>query len=391
MTRYTTLSTLLRDQIHEGRLAGGARLPTEFELARLHHVSRGTVRQALDVLVREGLIERIQGRGTFVRHPELPQTGTGGRGQRIGLVLPYMNDQLMLEVMIGVDHAVKSRGYQISFAYAEERLDQEARDITRLLADHVAGVIVFPITDVVYDPAIWRLRQDNVPVVLIDRYLADLETDYVGVDNFGGGYRATEHLIILGHQRIGFVHILHPELRTTSVRDRWRGYCKALEVYGLPYDPSLVLADTSALAGSEQWLRSPDAPTAIFASTDNVALKLLHVARRAGRRIPESLALVGFDDVDLDAHVTPPLTSIRQPRVDIGIRAGNLLINRIESSHGPVQRIELPTSLVVRESCGARLRVRPHAAQAHGDREIGEQPRADRSAPPPRLDSFPYP
>ena len=78
--------------------------------------------------------------------------------------------------------------------------------------------------------------------------------------------------------------------------------------------------------------------------------------RRTGRRIPEDLALVGFDDVDLDAHVTPPLTSIRQPRVDIGIRAGSLLINRIEGHRGPAQGIELPTGLVVRESCGARLR-----------------------------------
>jgi DNA-binding LacI/PurR family transcriptional regulator len=108
-------------------------------------------------------------------------------------------------------------------------------------------------------------------------------------------------------------------------------------------------------------LSRPDRPEAIFAVNDNEALAILKTAQRHGLRVPEDLALVGFDDLSFAAHLSPPLTTVAQPRMDLGLRAGNLLINRIEGLGGPTRHIELPTSLVVRESCGARLRVRASA------------------------------
>lgn len=356
MPRYADLLAQVRERILDGSLPAGARLPTELELARSHQMSRGTVRQALDALVREGLIDRTQGRGTYVRQPAAALTGDPAN-RRIGLVLPYIQDQLMLDIMVGVERAVKSRGYQVSFAYADERMDQQSGDIARLLADKAQGLIIFPITDVTYDESVWRLKQDGVPFVLIDRYFPDLDCDYVCVDNAGGGYRATEHLLILGHTRIGFFYVTHPEMRTTSVRDRWLGYSKALASYNRPYDPALVLCDPSASDLLDEWLLQPDRPTAVFTVHDQEALHVLQAAKRCGLRIPEDLALVGFDDLSYAPHLTPPLTTVMQPRMDIGMRAGNLLINRIEGQRGPSQQIALPTSLVVRESCGARLRV----------------------------------
>lgn len=358
---HSQLSAALREQIRSGNLRPGAQLPTELALATAHQVSRGTVRQAMDALVREGFVERVQGRGTFVRAqpPAAPQLSAG----RIGLILPYMRDQLMLDIIAGVEHAVKARGYQVSFAYADERLEQEARDIARLRADGAAGLIIFPVSNMPYDEPIWQLHEAGVPLVLVDRYFTDLDTDHVVVDNEGGTYRATEHLIILGHTRIGFTYAGSAGLHTTSVSERFVGYRRALEDYGLPLDLQLIWSrPSSADAAPGAWYRerllAEGRPSAIVASNDNEALTLLQAAQRGGLRVPDDLALVGFDDLPHVVHLHPPLTTVAQPRVELGTHAGNMLINRIEGYSGPTHKLRLPTTLVVRESCGAKMRVR---------------------------------
>ncbi len=361
-TLYAQLLVRIRERILDGSLPPGAQLPTELELAQEYGISRGTVRQALSVLESEGLVDRTQRRGTFVRHPPAAQAAE----RRIGLVLSRLGSQLDLDILIGVESAAKSRGYQVSFAYAEEHFEEQTRDIARLRADRVAGMIVFPVSDVTFDQSIAQLQATGMPLVLVDRYLSDLDTDYIVTDNAGGGYRATEHLIILGHTRIGFVYGSIGTLLTTSVRDRCAGYRHALETYGLPCDNSSIVqlpwaGAPEAVVRYAAFLAQPDRPSAIFAVNDDIALLLMQTAQRSGVRVPEDLAIVGFDDLNFAAHVNPPLTTVSQPRMDVGLRAGNLLINRIEGQGGPKKHIELPTSLVVRASCGARLLARRSA------------------------------
>ncbi len=196
------------------------------------------------------------------------------------------------------------------------------------------------------------------------------------------------YLLILGHRRIGFIYSYEETLQTTSVYERWQGYCKALQKYGVPYDGTLVVPDlnpcyqaaelpigsvpydetlvvpdfrqmqTSAHEGLVEFLERPDRPGAIFAVNDYVALDVMQAAKAIHLRIPEDLAVVGFDDMGFAAHVHPTLTTIRQPFIDIGLRAGSLLISRIEGIAGTPKHIELPTNLIIRESCGAQLHVK---------------------------------
>lgn len=358
-TLYIQLVKHFRNLIQNGTLTPGLRLPTELELAREHGISRNTVRQAMSTLVNEGLLERYQGRGTFVRALLVQKEQLH---QRVGVMLCHAGDQLNMEILIGIEQAAKAHGYQLSFAYSEESPAQQARDIERLLKDQVAGLIIFPLSDKENDPLIAQIQASNTPLVLVDRYLPQLTTDYVGADNFGGGYRATEHLLILGHTRIGFIHATVGGLHTTSVHDRWEGYRAALRDHGLPYDEALVCASprTATVSADDPYiafLNRPDRPSAVFVVTDNHVPKLLQAARECGLRVPEDLAIVGFDDLTFAAHLSPPLTTIVQPRVDIGRRAGHLLISRIAGNTDPAQRIELPTRIIVRESCGARLRI----------------------------------
>ena len=364
------LMTYFRERILDGRLSVGTRLPTDDELADLYQISRDTLRQALALLANEGLIERVQGRGTFVIQPR----SNGGavtqpKQKQIGLVLNRtLRTHLTMNLLVGVEQAAKSHGYNVSFTYAEGEQDQQARDIARLQANHVLGMIIWAMGDTTHDASILQLQTDQFPLVLIDRYFPGLAIDYVGSDNIGGGYRATEHLLILGHRHIGFVFAQEETLQTTSVYERWQGYCKALQKYEVPYDETLVVPDvrklqSGAREGLVEYLQRPDRPSAIFAVNDYIALDVLQAARAIHLRIPEDLAVVGFDDQEFASHVHPPLTTIKQQFIDIGLRAGTLLINRIEGIAGPPKHIELPTNLIIRESCGAQLHVKKILSQ----------------------------
>ncbi len=366
----------LRQSIQTRDYPMGARLPSEVALAEEYGISRGTVRMALDTLEREGLVERMHRRGTFVSStpPEIHAEESGGQ-KRIALVyassmLPMSSTttskspvwRIDLDLLIGIEQAAKSHNYQLSFVYSEHTPQQLAFDIQRLRADNVSGMVIYPPGNATYDESIWQLKSSDIPFVLIDRYYPDLDADYVGIDNRGGGYRATEHLLILGHRRIGFVYFGSEDLRTTSTYGRWEGYCQALRDYGVPYDEGLVYPRADGTVAKDlddygAFLAQADRPDAIFASNDEMALKLMQLAQRQGLHIPHDLALVGFDNQPFTTHVNPALTTVAQSFIDIGLRAGNLLISRINGQSGPVKHIELPTSLVVRDSCGARLRV----------------------------------
>jgi GntR family transcriptional regulator, arabinose operon transcriptional repressor len=390
---HTQLMTYFRERILDGRLRAGTRLPADGELAAQYQISRDTVRQALALLSHEGLIERVQGRGTFVSQPPSDSSQvTQLKQKQIGLVLNRtLRTQVDMNLLVGVEQAAKSHGYSVSFTYAEGNQEQQARDIARLRANHVSGMIIYLTGDTTRDASIQQLQADHVPFVLIDRYIPDLAIDYVGLDNVGGGYRATEHLLILGHRRIGFIFSYEETLQTTSVYERWQGYCKALQKYGVPYDETLVAPDFNPCYQAAEWpigsvpydeppvvpdfrqlqtglsspheglvefLQRPDRPSAIFAVNDYVALDVMQAAKAIHLRIPEDLAVVGFDDTGFAAHVNPPLTTIMQPFIDIGLRAGTLLISRIEGIVSAPKHIELPTNLIIRESCGAPLHVK---------------------------------
>ncbi len=374
---HKQLTTDFRERILDGRLPAGTRLLNDNELAAQYQLSRDTVRQVLAHLADEGLIKRIQGRGTFVCQPPPKDQGTPVVPERkqIGLLLSIgdrSGSSYPQDILVGVEQAVKSHGYSISLSYTEGDQEQQAREIARMSGTNVAGMIICPIARTVNADVIHQLQAVHVPLIFVDRYLSGLSIDYVGADNKGGGYRATEHLIILGHRRIGFIFLEEETLETTSsVRERWQGYFEALQKYGVPYDPSLIMADAnlkyaSASSGIQEFLQRTDRPSAIFAVNDLVALDVMQAAHALHLRIPQDLAVVGFDNEHFAARINPPLTTVNQPFFDIGLRAGILLIDRIESNSSASKHIELPVNLLIRESCGAQLHVQQNTGKSVG-------------------------
>jgi DNA-binding LacI/PurR family transcriptional regulator len=200
-----------------------------------------------------------------------------------------------------------------------------------------------------------RLAELRIPAVIVDpvaRPDPDLRIPSIGAANWAGGLVATEHLIKLGHRRIGT--IAGPASLPCS-QDRLDGYRAALERAGIQPDPRLIRSGDfcydSALLASGGMLSLPDRPTAVFAGSDGQALGVYEAARRRHLRIPEDLSVVGFDDVSLAQWASPPLTTVRQPLAEMAAMATRTVLSRMDDKSFPVNhRLEVSTELVVRDS-----------------------------------------
>ncbi len=331
--------------IETGQLPPGSRLPPEIELSEVYGVSRGTVRQAMRGLSDAGLIHRETKNGTVVRMQSQSASHTA---RIIGVVFPEMHDAFCLNIMKGVQAACRERGYHVAFGYSHHSSELERDEITRMRDARFRGVLVLP-----HDNAelFEELLQSNYPFVCIDQTFENAPCDFVGVDNVDASFGATEHLIHLGQRRIFFAH-QNPDLAhaPSTVRDRYQGYRNALAASSLPFEPSWVIAAKQD-SRYVDFLTQLDRPGAVIAVNDNTALELIDIALRSGLQVPSDLAIVGFDDVPLAASLD--LTTVRQPSVEIGLRAAQILIDRIEKKQSLPQQVILPTQLVVRQSCGS--------------------------------------
>ena len=219
---------------------------------------------------------------------------------------------------------------------------------------HVDGIILSgPRTD---DTELRNLLETMSPIVLQGQWL-EINAASVDVDNVKAAKLATEHLINLGHERLGM--IVHAPSSFTASVSRLRGFREALDAHGLQLDEAWItyanFTPTSGEKALHTILEAKDPPTGIFVSSDTVAIGVIRAAQEIGYRIPDDLAIVGFDDIPMSVYVDPPLTTIRLPAYGIGWAAAELLIQMIEDDEDVRDtNVLLDTQLIIRESCGAQ-------------------------------------
>lgn len=358
---YLQIAHSLRDRITAGSLRPLDRLPPEVDLARELDVSRGTVRQALDILVQEGMLTRTQGKGTFVS--ERPGRQASGI---IGVVVPYLRDTLISEILRGAEQALHDAGYSMILSHSDSDLAREQQQIQRVVTNNPEGLILFPMAATHEYDMLAGILPPELPVVVIDRRLPGLRSDVVMSDNIGGGRIAVRHLLELGHRRIAC--ITTPD-RPSSVVDRITGYEQAMQEAGLFPLAAVPLAGSGRpatgrsssaptysaeeLAPVDSLLGQGEPPTALFCVNDFVALGVLHHLRSKGVRVPEETAVVGFDDIAMSGYPSIELTTVAQAKTTIGATAAARLIERIGGDRSPVEDVIVDTALVVRHSCGA--------------------------------------
>jgi LacI family transcriptional regulator len=281
----------------------------------------------------------------------LAQGLTRGRSQVIGVVADAIaTTPFAGQVLQGAQAEAWRHGHLLLVVNTDGDPDVEANAVRMLLEHRVAGILY----------STWFHREVDVPAelaevpfVLTNCYSADRSQRAVVPDEVQGGRSATEVLLAEGHRRIGFINSTELAPATAG---RLEGYRQALRDHGVDYDPSLVIAvghdQESGYAGILELLSVPDPPTAVFCYNDRVAMGVYDAVRERGTRIPEGLAVVGFDNQDvIAAHLRPPLTTVALPHYEIGVRAVQVLLGR---SDDPGPRLVVACPTVTRASTAPR-------------------------------------
>lgn len=283
------------------------------------------------------------------------------RTETVGLVLGDISNPYSTELANVIRETLASRDYSL-FICISEHTGKEDVTAFRSLVDHnVDGLIVATRSNRAGDEYLRDIADSNVPVVVIGRDFYHDAVDQVSADNLTGGYEATRHLLDLGHKRIGFIGA---SIENRSGLKRLQGYLKALEEQGIAIDERLITGqkeisseapgystEKMGYEGMKRLLSLPKRPTAVFARNDFTAMGAMTAIKEAGLSIPKDIAIIGFDDIPLAVHASPPLTTVRQPTRMQGQFAAETLLERIKSDEGSgrTERI-LNCELIIRES-----------------------------------------
>ncbi|HEY3015121.1 MAG TPA: LacI family DNA-binding transcriptional regulator [Nocardioides sp.] len=326
------------------------------DVARAAGVSLGTVSNVLNRpdRVSEATRQRVEHAMRqlgFVRN-EAARHLRAGRSKTIGFVVLDATNPFFSDVAKGAEEGAAGEDYVLFLCNTDNREDRERQYLMRLQEQRVAGILVTPFD--ADDPALRQLTARGIPVVCVDRMPSKDDLCAVAVDNQLGGRLAAEHLLDLGHETIAFVGGPHS---LGQVRERWLGARAAMLAAGLD-ETRLIRVDTEApsVAGGRHagerlaGLRASRRPTAAFCANDLLALGLLQQSVALGFRVPDDLAIVGYDDIEFASAAAVPLTSIRQPRRELGLTAARLLLDEAENPQHRHEQVLFTPDLVARAS-----------------------------------------
>lgn len=330
------------------------------DIARIAKVSPATV--SLVINNRPGVGEETRDRVLMIVQllnytPNLvARSLVKGRSHHIAMLITNTLNPIFPEMAAGVDHVLKEFGYSVSIISTQDDIDTEGKEIVKIRARGVDGIIAS--ASLIDDENIRLLATSGYPVVSVLRRVYDCdELDYVIVDNIKGGYLAAEHLIRLGHKRIGVIK--GPSNTSTGV-ERFEGALDAFSDYGLPVaDDLLAQGDYFKKSGylvTTNLMKGPkkNRPTAIYACNDEMALGAFEAIFDMGLKLPDDVALVGFNNIEATALRTIEITTVSQRKHEMGRLAAKRLIDKIEKKRGyktPLQVI-LEPELIIRKSCG---------------------------------------
>jgi len=332
-------------------------MPTLEEIAQLTGVSRSTVSRVINndphvnAKTRDRVLETIQRTNYHPNHAA--RSLAGGTNRILGLVIPtgvanVFGDPYFPTLIRGISATCQERDYSVMLWLAEPAY--ERRTVFQVLQNGIIdGVIVssMPVDEAIID----ALVGSKIPFVLVGRHPSHPKVSYVDVKNQEGAALATHHLIDRGRKRIACIS---GPLNTIVGIDRQAGYLQALHEAGLPVETELMVESNFSEEDAYEKTKAllPYQPDAIFAASDAMALGALRALHAAGFRVPEEVAVVGFDDLPFSAHTTPTLTTIRQPILLTGKMAANTLIDLLEYPTAVSLNTILPVELVIRESSG---------------------------------------
>ena len=334
------------------------RKPTMNDVARLANVGTMTVSRVLSgsARVSAATAQRVHTAVAQLnyRPNQLARAFRGHRSHSIGLIVPHLYDPFFANCAHAVTTVARERGYSVILTTSGEDPEIEYLEAEQMLLRHVDGLAVIPAST--RQSRLTRALLGKTPMVAFDRPVPDRSVDVVLVQNAAGARRMTEHLLEHGHRRIAFIGLSR---NLFTLHARFQGYRQAMQQAGLEEDVSFGCdSDENALRILKEKLGQPEPPTAVFTSNTLATRYVLGAIARLGIKVPGELAFAAFDDFDLAEFTSPTLTVVRQPALEMGRAATNLLLDRISRDEVPESgtRLVLPVEIVLRRSCGCRHR-----------------------------------
>lgn len=327
-----------------------------YDIAQKAGVSPSTVSRALEDHPRIGATTRKRIQELAREMNYVPSTVAKSLATNktwtIGMVLATISDPFMGRVVEGVEQAAIEAGFNVFVSTSQNDRQREIVVVETLQKRRVDGIIV--IASHLFDRSPWFFERSKVPIVVINEQNPGKNMHFVAVDDVEGASVAVEHLIALGHQRIGYVSIPN---RPQSNQHRFKGYQNTLEAAGIAVDPTLIFSSHTILdhistgeASLEPLLAAR--ATAVFCYNDAAAIGLLAACHKRSISVPDDLSIIGFDDIDMAAYVMPGLTTIHQPRYELGQSAMRMMLAFLNGEK--LENMFLPCELVVRQTT-ARL------------------------------------
>lgn len=269
----------------------------------------------------------------------------------VGIAITDISDPFFAPIVKGIEKTARKEGYHLILCDTDEDYETEKEALQTLLERRVDGLLVTPAQTKYED--IVELKKRGIPLVLLGRHFNFqlLETDYIATDDVQGAFSATMHLIRKGHRRILFIN--GPDY-VSSAKERFAGYKRAFLEAGVKIDESLIKEGGTKMEDGyrimeEELKKAPDF-TAVFAYSDFVALGVIKALNKNHLRVPQDMAVVGYDDIEIAAFLEVPLTTVRIPKYELGAEGFKLLKRKMADNTASVQKVILPTELVVRKS-----------------------------------------
>ena len=329
--------------------------PNLVEVARRARVSISTVSRTINHTGKISVetqehVRRVMHEMGYKPNRVARRLRAGGKCHLLGLIIPNIQNPFFADLARGVEDVAYRNNFAVLLCNYDEDPAKEHFYLDVMEQESVDGIILPPVHE--HDAAVLRIAKSGVPVVCVDRALADSSIDKVEIDNRRGAFEAVAHLISKGHRRIG---LISGPADSSTGRERLAGFREALAKAGIAAAPELIrYGDYKQESGRRlaiDLLTLGEPPTALFVSNNLMTIGALEAICARQLKIPDQIGLIGFDDLPLAAVFNPPLTVVRQPAYEVGRSAAELLFKRIEDPTRPPTSLKLLPELVVRGSC----------------------------------------
>ena len=345
----------------------GMRRVTIRDIAHRLHLSHATVSRALNdnPRISDATKKRVNDIAVELKYrPNIIARGLANQQTSlIGLVIRDIRSSFHAEIIAGVQETVEEQGLSIILCNSDKDEKDEARHLQTMLDKQVDGIVLVPVSGKKANTElIAQIAHEEISVVLVATSKPGLRIPCVKVDNELGGYLAAKHLISLGHQHIGYLTYSTVGFNTAPIgsdenTDRYRGYLRALNEVRLAHKAQVLIGGLTQREINkfmQTFMPQSNRPTALFAFSDEMAIEVIHSALDMGYQIPDELSVVGFDDLPYAALVYPGLSTVAQPKLELGAIAARKLLHLMQGRRDGTTVLE--PILIVRESTGALKR-----------------------------------